>query len=67
MSMNPPRMTWVDRRKRQLSNHPFAFRPGQRASDIAASRDSCIHAPSEPSLWSVGQREAQQPDEHGRD
>ncbi len=70
MSINAPRMVWVERRKRQLSKQPFAFRPGQRASDIAASRDSCIPEPpdaSEPNLWSMGQCDPQQPDQHGRD
>jgi hypothetical protein len=70
MSINSPRLLWVERRKRSLSHNPFAFRPGQRASDIAASRDSCIpESPdaSEPNLWSMGQRDPQQPDQHGRD
>ncbi len=71
MSLNSPRLLWVERRKRSLSHNPFAFRPGQRASDIAASRDSCIPEPSDPppdTLWSmVGQGDAQQPHEHGRD
>ncbi len=42
MSINSPRFVWVERRRRIQGQNPFAFRPGQRASDIAATRDSCI-------------------------